>query len=144
MISSGSQVPVEEMSLRLRRGRGAVSPGHGEHGGLPERLQGRMPLWAAGHGPGGCGSNRGGGDAQEQQGTRNNGKKPPAPKEPETGRTAGATASTGASEAGGNTNQAAGRVRKENQGKNATGREVALPGGPGDPAGKGGWTWPGA
>ena len=36
-----------------------MCPGHGEHDGLPERLRGRMSLWAAGDGTGGRGSNRG-------------------------------------------------------------------------------------
>lgn len=110
-----SQVPVEEMSLSEAR-RGLCARAMGSTGGLPKRLRGRMPLWAAGHGPGGRGSNRGGSDAG----------------------TAEAAASTGANEAGGNTNQAAGRACKDGQAGTATGREVALSGGAGDPPARAG------
>ena len=84
-----------------------MCPGHGEHDGLPERLRGRMSLWAAGDGTGGRGSNRGSVAAG----------------------TAEAAASTGANEAGGTTNQAAGRACKDGKAGTATGREVALSGG---------------
>ena len=95
---------------------GAVCPGHGEHDGLPERLRGRMSLWAAGDGTGGRGSNRGSVAAG----------------------TAEAAASTGANEAGGTTNQAAGRACKDGKAGTATGREVALSGGAGDPPARAG------
>lgn len=104
-----------------------MCPGHGEHGGLPERLRGGLPLRAAGHGPGGCGSNRGGSDAG-------------------TAGAAGTTGTTGTAEraaggeettkAGRTTSQAAGRAREETKAGTATGREVALPGGAGDPPSK--------
>lgn len=90
---------------------GCECPGQGSTAGLPERLRGGLPLRAAGHGPGGRGSNRGSVAAG----------------------TAEAAASTGANEAGGNTNQAAGRACKDGQAGTATGREVALSGGAGDP-----------
>lgn len=47
-------------------------------------------------------------------------------------------ASTGANEAGGTTNQAAGRACKDGKAGTATGREVALPGGAGDPPARAG------
>ena len=108
---------------------GAVSPGHGEHGGLPKRLRGRMPLWAAGHGPGGRGSNRGSVAAGTAGAAGTTGT---------TGTAERAAGGEETAEAGGITNQAAGRACKDGKAGTATGREVALPGGDCDPPARAG------